>query len=33
MRNANVRFVNIEVENDLDSVIARIRGAVRLPFD
>jgi very-short-patch-repair endonuclease len=28
-----VRFTNVEVENDLDSVLARIRAALRLPFD
>jgi very-short-patch-repair endonuclease len=28
-----IRFANVEVENDLDSVLARIRAALRLPFD
>jgi very-short-patch-repair endonuclease len=28
-----IRFAKIEVENDLDSVLARIRVALRLPFD
>ena len=28
-----IRFANVEVENDVDSVLARIRAALRLPFD
>jgi very-short-patch-repair endonuclease len=28
-----IRFTNAEVEGDLDSVLARIRSALRLPFD
>lgn len=28
-----IRFTNAEVEGDLDDVLARIRGALRLPFD
>src|SRR5271165_6905136 len=28
-----IRFANAEVENDLDSVLARILAALRLPFD
>ena len=28
-----IRFANVEVENDLDSVLARIRAALHLPFD
>ena len=28
-----IRFANVEVENDLDAVLPRIRAALRLPFD
>ena len=28
-----IRFATIAVENDLDSVLARIRAALHLPFD
>jgi very-short-patch-repair endonuclease len=28
-----LRFANVEIEKDLDSVLARIRAALRLPFD
>ena len=28
-----VRFANAEVESDIDSVLARIRAELRLPFD
>jgi very-short-patch-repair endonuclease len=28
-----IRFANAEVENDLDSVLARILAAPRFPFD
>ncbi len=28
-----IRFTNAEVENDLDSVLAGVRAALRLPFD
>ncbi len=28
-----IRFTNVEVEGDLDSVLARIHNALRLPFD
>jgi very-short-patch-repair endonuclease len=28
-----IRFTNVEVENDLDNVLAWIRAALRLPFD
>jgi len=28
-----IRFANVEVENDLDTVLARVRAAPHLPFD